>query len=53
VLFEVVRNGVVESVHRGHAFTLDQSGRPIIEFGDVDVPMLPRSCNEPLQVVSP
>lgn len=51
VLVEIVRNGIVESVHCGHAVVVDPSGRPIVEFGDVNVPILPRSCNKPLQAV--
>lgn len=51
VLVHLVRNGVVESVHHGHAVVTDPSGTPLVEIGDVGCPILPRSCNKPLQAI--
>lgn len=51
VLVHLVRNGAIESEHCGHAVIVDLTGMPIVEYGDVDVPILPRSCNKPLQAI--
>lgn len=48
---EVTRNGFVESVHRAHVVVVDADGEVIDMLGDADSPMLPRSCNKPLQAV--
>jgi L-asparaginase II len=48
---EVVRSGVVESVHAGSGVVLDPAGRVVAAAGDPDAPMLPRSANKPLQLV--
>jgi L-asparaginase II len=48
-LVEVVRSGVVESVHSGHLVVLD--GEDVIELGDPRQPLFPRSANKPLQAV--
>ncbi len=51
VLLELVRSGVVESVHRGSVLAVDAGGRPVLSLGEVDVPVFPRSSNKPLQAV--
>jgi L-asparaginase II len=56
VLVEVWRAGfgvdVLESVHRGALVVLDAAGVPLIEVGDVDRPVLPRSANKPVQATA-
>jgi L-asparaginase II len=49
VLAEVVRNGVVESRHRGSLVALRPDGTVAFALGDVTAPMFPRSCNKPMQ----
>jgi len=49
VLAEVVRSGVVESVHRGSVVVLAPDGSVELSLGTPDVPMLPRSAKKPLQ----
>jgi L-asparaginase II len=51
VLAEVVRSGFVEGHHRGSVVALDADGAVVEAVGDVEAPMLPRSCNKPLQAV--
>ena len=51
VLVELVRSGVVESVHRASVLAVDPDGQPVLALGEVDVPVLPRSANKPLQAV--
>jgi L-asparaginase II len=46
-LVDVVRSGVVESVHSGHVVILD--GNDVIELGHPGQPLFPRSSNKPLQ----
>jgi L-asparaginase II len=48
---EVVRNGFVEGHHYGSVVALDAGGSPSWSVGDVDAPMLPRSCNKPVQAL--
>lgn len=48
---EVVRNGFVEGHHYGSVLALDADGRPAWSVGDAEVPVLPRSCNKPLQAL--
>jgi L-asparaginase II len=48
---EVVRSGVVESVHLGAVVVLGADGRVVHAAGDPDAPMLPRSSSKPLQLV--
>ncbi|HEX6756139.1 MAG TPA: asparaginase [Mycobacteriales bacterium] len=50
VLVEVVRSGVVESVHRGSVVALDPAGGVVLKIGAPDEPHLPRSSNKPLQL---
>jgi len=52
VVAEVVRSGVVESVHRGTAVGLDADGALALAVGDVRAPVFPRSANKPLQALA-
>lgn len=52
VVAEVVRSGVVESIHVGRVVLLDPAGRRMLEFGDVDTPIFPRSSLKPLQATA-
>lgn len=49
---EVVRSGLVESVHHGSVIVLRPNGSAGFAVGDVDVPMYPRSSNKPIQAVA-
>ena len=51
VVAEIVRSGFVEGHHYGSVVALDTDGRVAWSLGDVESPMLPRSCNKPLQAV--
>jgi L-asparaginase II len=51
VVAEIVRSGFVEGHHYGSAVALDADGTVTYERGDVESPILPRSCNKPLQAV--
>jgi L-asparaginase II len=48
-LAQVVRSGWVESVHAGHAVLVDPDGAVTAAWGSPAEPILPRSCNKPLQ----
>jgi len=48
---EIVRNGFVEGHHYGSVVALAAEGTVAWSVGDVDVPILPRSCNKPLQAL--
>jgi L-asparaginase II len=48
---EIVRNGFVEGHHYGSLVALADDGSVAWSVGDVDVPMLPRSCNKPVQAL--
>jgi L-asparaginase II len=48
---EIVRNGFVEGHHYGSLVALAADGSVAWSVGDVDVPVLPRSCNKPLQAL--
>ncbi len=50
-LVEVVRSGFVESLHSGHLIVLDPAGDAVLELGDPQQPIFPRSSNKPLQAV--
>ncbi|MEO6206052.1 MAG: asparaginase [Mycobacteriales bacterium] len=52
ILAEVVRSGVVESMHTGSVLAVDGSGATVLVRGEVDQPIFPRSSNKPLQVVA-
>ena len=49
VLLEVVRNDLVESVHAGHLIILDASGNTVLQLGEVDSLIYPRSAVKSLQ----
>src|SRR5215203_7440429 len=51
VLVEVVRNGFVESVHRGRVAITNPDGSLAFSVGADFAPMYPRSANKPLQAV--
>jgi L-asparaginase II len=51
VLVEVVRNGFVESVHRGRVAITNPNGSLASSIGADFAPMYPRSANKPLQAV--
>ena len=48
---EVVRSGFVEGHHHGSVVALAPDGSPAWSVGDVTNPVLPRSCNKPLQAL--
>jgi L-asparaginase II len=52
VVAEVVRNGVVESVHHGSVVGLDAYGTAVVEIGLVDEQMFARSSLKPLQALA-
>jgi L-asparaginase II len=52
VIAEIVRSGVVEGHHYGAVVALDPDGRVVFAHGDVTGPVLPRSCNKPLQAAA-
>jgi L-asparaginase II len=51
ILVEVVRNGYVESVHRGRVAVTDPDGRLVSSVGAEFAPTFPRSALKPLQTV--
>jgi len=51
VVAEVVRSGFVEGHHYGSWVVLDADGSILASAGDVTGPMLPRSCNKPVQAL--
>jgi hypothetical protein len=51
VLVEVVRNGFIESVHRGRVAITNSDGSLASSVGADFAPMYPRSANKPLQAV--
>ena len=48
---EIVRNGFVEGHHYGSLVALAADGTVAWTVGDADVPVLPRSCNKPVQAL--
>lgn len=52
VLVELVRSGVVESVHAGSLLAVHGDGSVALSRGVVDEPVFPRSANKPLQAVA-
>lgn len=48
---EIVRNGFIEGHHYGSVVALDPDGTVAWSVGDVADPILPRSCNKPLQAL--
>ena len=51
VLVEIVRNGFVEGAHRGRLVLLGANGSVQDSVGEVELPVLPRSSNKPMQAV--
>ena len=51
VIAEIVRSGFVEGHHYGSVVALEADGSVAWSVGDVESPILPRSCNKPLQAV--
>ncbi|QIK75259.1 asparaginase [Nocardioides piscis] len=49
---EIVRSGFVEGHHYGSVVALDATGAVDWSVGVVDRPMLPRSCNKPIQALA-
>ena len=52
VVADIVRSGFVEGHHYGSAVILSADGAVEWAFGDTDGPILPRSCNKPLQALA-
>ena len=52
VVAEIVRSGFVEGHHYGSIVALDGSGGVEWAVGDVREPILPRSCNKPIQALA-
>jgi L-asparaginase II len=48
---EIVRNGFVEGHHYGSLVALGADGDVAWSVGDVESPVLPRSCNKPIQAL--
>jgi L-asparaginase II len=48
---EIVRSGFVEGHHHGSVVALGRTGEVEWSVGAVDVPVLPRSCNKPVQAL--
>ena len=51
VIAEIVRSGFVEGHHYGSAVALGADGSVAFAVGDVTAPILPRSCNKPIQAL--
>lgn len=51
-LAQVVRGGLVESVHHGHLVALDGGGVPVLGRGDPGVTLFARSALKPVQAVA-
>jgi L-asparaginase II len=51
VIAEIVRSGFVEGHHTGSVVALDAGHEVTFSRGEVEAPILPRSCNKPLQAV--
>lgn len=49
---EIVRSGLVEGHHHGSVVALDAGGVTDWSVGDVDGPLLPRSCAKPIQALA-
>ena len=52
IVAEIVRSGFVEGHHHGSVVALDHRGEVEWSVGAVDVPVLPRSCNKPVQALA-
>jgi L-asparaginase II len=51
LLIAVTRGGITESSHRGRAAVVDAAGRVLVAWGDIKVPIYPRSANKALQAL--
>ncbi|WP_418278056.1 asparaginase [Isoptericola jiangsuensis] len=51
-LAQVVRGGLVESVHLGHLVVLDAAGDVVVAVGDPEAVIWPRSSLKPLQALA-
>ncbi len=51
VVAEIVRSGFVEGRHYGSWVAVAADGHVLASAGDVTGPMLPRSCNKPIQAL--
>lgn len=51
ILLDLVRQGFVESVHRGRLVVTAPDGAPTHAVGDVGAPIYPRSAAKPMQAV--
>ncbi len=49
IVAHIVRNGFVEGRHHGSVVALDRDGSVAWSVGEVDSPVLARSCNKPFQ----
>ncbi len=52
VVAEIVRSGFVEGHHYGSLVALDAAGGVAWSVGEVATPILPRSCNKPVQALA-
>ena len=52
IVAEIVRSGFVEGHHYGSVVALNVAGDVEWSVGDVESPMLPRSCNKPIQALA-
>jgi len=52
VLAQIIRSGVVEGCHRGHAVVIDDQGDVVKAWGDPRVRILPRSANKIAQATA-
>src|SRR6266566_7840792 len=52
VLVEILRGALVESVHRGAVAVVDADGASVLELGDVEKAVYPRSAVKPLQALA-
>ena len=52
ILVRQIRNGIVESIHRGHVVEVDVSGRLIRSIGNPDVVVNLRSCVKPFGLLA-
>lgn len=51
VLVEVTRGVMVESHHHGSAVVVDADGRVVLQWGNIEQPVFPRSAIKPIQAV--
>ena len=52
ILLEVVRNEMVESIHSGHLLITDKAGASILELGELDSLIYPRSAIKAIQAAA-